>query len=315
MGMNPAKGLLEAANGVQQRHKVTAFVVAVNKKYGDDRGGYLAALITYYGFLSIFPLLLASFTIAAYVLAGDTGTLHHLQRSVGAYPIIGSSVSSLTSGKLGGSALALIVSLLGMIWGGQGLAQTLQFAMNEIWNVPNKARPGFAPRLAKGLTWYATFGLGFVVGTYVNSLGSAYSWVAGPVLSGLLALVINIALFVVSFRVLSPKDITLRQLGPGGAFAGVVWTILTTVGIGLLKQLSGAKPGYGEFGATLGLLAFLYLAARISLYAAEANVVAARGLWPRSLLNDDPVEADRRQLRDIARREERVDDQTVTVQF
>ncbi|MDQ6839860.1 MAG: YihY/virulence factor BrkB family protein [Actinomycetota bacterium] len=314
--MNPVPGVLASLDEFQRSHRPVAFGFAVNKKYGDDRGGYLAALITYYGFLSIFPLLLAFFTIVAYTLPPHGHTVATLTRHLGSYPIIGQSITDLSKNSLHGSILALVVGILGLAWGGQGLAQTLQFSMNEVWSVPGKDRPGFVPRLIKGLQWYATFGIGFVASTFVNSLGSVLSWgPAGPILAALPALVINVGLFVVSFRVLTPKEITVRQLLPGAAFAGLIWTALTTVGISLLKQMSSANALYGSFGVTLGLLAFLYLAARITLYAAEANVVTVKHLWPRSLRNPPLVEADKRQLQEMAQREERVDDQVVQVEF
>ncbi|MDQ6783557.1 MAG: YihY/virulence factor BrkB family protein [Actinomycetota bacterium] len=314
--MNPIPGVLVKLDELQRTHRAVAFGFAVNKKYGDDRGGYLAALITYYGFLSIFPLLLAFFTIVAYTLPPNGATIRSLNDHLGSYPIIGQSITELSKHSLHGSVLALVVGFLGLIWGGKGLAQTLQFSMNEVWSVPGKDRPGFAPRLLKGLEWYATFGIGFVASTFVSSLGSVLNWgPAGPFLASLPALVINVGLFVVSFRVLSPKDVTVRQLLPGAAFAGLIWTVLTTVGIGLLKQMSSSNALYGTFGVTLGLLGFLYLAARITLYAAEANVVAAKHLWPRSLRNPPLVEADKRQLEAMAQREERVEDQVVQVEF
>lgn len=314
--MNPIPGVLRAVDEFQRNHRPVAFGFAVNKKYGDDRGGYLAALITYYGFLSIFPLLLAFFTVVAYTLPPHSHTVKVLSDHLGSYPIIGPSITQLSGDSLHGSVLALVVGLLGLIWGAQGLAQTLQFSMNEVWSVPGKDRPGFVPRMVKGLEWYATFGIGFVASTFVSSLGSVLNWgPAGPFLAALPALVINIGLFVVSFRMLTPKDVGLRRLLAGAAFAGLIWTVLTTVGLGLLKQMSHANALYGSFSITLGLLAFLYLAARITLYAAEANVVAAKHLWPRSLQNPPLVEADKRQLEDMAQREERVDDQVVQVDF
>jgi YihY family inner membrane protein len=314
--MNPIPGALAALDEFQRSHRPVAFGFAVNKKYGDDRGGYLAALITYYGFLSIFPLLLAFFTIVAYTLPPHSHTVKVLNDHLGSYPIIGPSIAQLSGNSLHGSVLPLVVGLLGLIWGAQGLAQTLQFSMNEVWSVPGKDRPGFVPRLVKGLEWYATFGIGFLASTFVSSLGSVLAWgPAGPFLAALPALIINVGLFVTSFRVLTPKDVSVRRLLPGAAFAGLIWTVLTTVGISLLKQMSHANSLYGSFGATLGLLAFLYLAARITLYAAEANVVATKHLWPRSLRNPPLVEADKRQLEEMAQREERVDDQVVQVDF
>jgi YihY family inner membrane protein len=314
--MSPLPDILTRLDDFQQNHRPVAFGFAVNKKYGDDRGGYLAALITYYGFLSIFPLLLAFFTVVAYTLSPHSHTVTVLSNHLGSYPIIGPSIASLSHSSLHGSVVALVVGVLGLIWGAQGLAQTLQHSMYEVWNVPGRERPGFLPRLIKGLEWYATFGIGFVASTFVNSLGSVLNWgPAGPYLAALPALVINIALFIVSFRVLSPKAVTVRQLAPGAVFAGFIWTVLTTVGINLLRQMSHANALYGSFAATLGLLAFLYLAARLALYAAEANVVAAKHLWPRSLRNPPLIEADKRQLEELAQREERVHDQVVAVEF
>ena len=314
--MNPLPRVLDSIDQFQRSHRPAAFAFAVNKKYGDDRGGYLAALITYYGFLSIFPLLLAFFTVVAYTLPPHGDTVKSLTRHLGSYPIIGMAITNLAQNSLHGSVVALIVGLLGLVWGAQGLAQTLQFSMQEVWSIPGKDRPGFVPRLVKGFEWYATFGIGFLTSTFVSSLGSVLNWgPAGPFLAALPALVINVGLFVVSFRVLSPKDVTARQLLPGATFAGFIWTVLTTVGISLLKQMSHANALYGSFAGTLGLLAFLYLAARITLYAAEANVVAAKHLWPRSLRNPPLVEADKRQLEEMAQREERVDDQVVQVDF
>ena len=54
---------------LQRRHGVLGFPYAVVKKYGDDAGGRQAALITYYGFLSIFPLLLLGVAVLSRVLA------------------------------------------------------------------------------------------------------------------------------------------------------------------------------------------------------------------------------------------------------
>src|ERR1700733_12481062 len=146
----------------QRRYRATAFVYAVQKKFSDDRGGYLAALVAYYGFLSLFPLLLASFTVAAYVLAGDQHTIQTVEQHLGGYPIIGPAVTELAGQHLRGSPLAVIVGVAGLVWGATGLAQAAEHTMNEAWNVPEHDRPGFGPRLARALGWYLVFGLGIV---------------------------------------------------------------------------------------------------------------------------------------------------------
>ena len=297
----------------QQRYPAVAFLYAVQKKFGDDRGGYLAALITYYAFLSIFPLLLATFTVVAYVLAGDSSAIATLEKHIGSYPILGTAAQQLRGAKLHGSPIALIVGVLGLLWGATGLAQAIQFSMDEAWNIPAKDRPGFVDRLWRTFAWYGVFGLGFVASTFVASLGSWLHWAGGIFLSTLLALVLNVGLFLVSFWILTPS-VAIRKMVPGAIVAGAVWTFLTGVGIGMTHKLAHSNALYGTFAPVLGLLAFLYLGARITLYSVEANAVRAEHLWPRSLTNRELSKADRQQLVNLAKKEERLPKETVSVE-
>jgi uncharacterized BrkB/YihY/UPF0761 family membrane protein len=306
---------VDKLDAFQRRFKVTAFLFAVNKKFGDDRGGNLAALITYYGFLSIFPLLLAAFTIMAYVLSGNQETIRTIERHVGSYPIIGPAATELEGKHLQGSALAITAGVLGLIWGAMGLAQIAQLTMDQAWNVPTRERLPFVRRLLRGLAWYLVFGLGIVASTFVTSLGAVLKWTGGPVFSALLALILNVGLFTLSFRILSPPVATTRDLVPGAIFGGAAWTFLTGIGVGLAHKLAHANTLYGSFAPILALLAFLYLAARLTLYGIEANVVTAQHLWPRSLTAKDLTQADRTQLEALAKREERVEQQSVEVEF
>lgn len=296
----------------QQRHRGVAFVYAVQKKFSDDRGGYLSALITYYGFLSLFPGVLAAFTIVAYVLAGDSSAINSLEKHIGSYPIIGTAAQELKGARLQGSPVALAAGIGGLLWGATGLARALQFAMDEAWNVPVKDRPGFLDRLWRTFAWYVVFGIGIVASTFVASLGSWLHWSGGIFTSTCAALVLNVALFFASFWLLSPS-VALRDMVPGAIVAGVVWTGLTGVGIGLTHKLAHTNSLYGTFGPVIGLLAFLYVVARITLYSVEANAVRAQHLWPRSLTQRELSPADRRQLEYLARKEERVAKETVTV--
>jgi YihY family inner membrane protein len=301
--------VLQKLDSFQRRHRATAFVYGVQKKFSDDRGGYLAALITYYGFLSIFPLLLAVFTVVAYALSGNQSAIHSLETHVGSYPIIGPAATQLEGQRLKGSPLALVVGVAGLVWGAMGLAQAAQHTMDEAWNIPRRDRPGFVPKLLRGLGWYLLFGLGVMATTFVTTLGPLLSWSGGPVLSGLIALALNLALFTVSFWVLSPTGVGARDLLPGAMFAGTSWTALTGVGVGLAHKLAHSNALYGTFAPVLALLAFLYLTARLTIYGIEANVVRAQHLWPRSLTNRDLQKADRQQLVNLAKREEAVKSQ------
>jgi len=299
----------------QRQHKPLAFIWAVQKKFSDDRGGYLAALVTYYGFLSIFPLLLAGFTVVAYVLSGNHSAISSLERHIGNYPIIGTAARELEGESLKGSPAALVVGVLGLVWGAQGLAQTAQFSTDQAWNVSNKHRAGFLPRLLRGMLWYTIVGVGVLAGTFTSTIGTWLNWSGGPVLSTLLAWVINIAMFTASFWILSPPGVSVRDLLPGAVVAGAVWSILTGVGVGLAHTLSHSNALYGTFAPILALLAFIYLTARVTVLSIEANVVRFQNLWPRSLNNNNMSPADRQQLVNLATREERVPSQEVEVEI
>ena len=137
--------------------------------------------------------------------------------------------------------------------------------------------------------------------------------VAGAVVT---SLVVNVGLFVVAFRLLTPKQIPWRDMMPGAILGAVGWTLLQYLG-GLLVEhsLRNTSQEYGAFALVLGLIAFLFLAAQVTLYAAEVNVVLARRLWPRSLVQPPLTVADKKVLSSIALEGKRRPEQFVTTGF
>ncbi|HLI55328.1 MAG TPA: YihY/virulence factor BrkB family protein [Acidimicrobiales bacterium] len=307
--------LVDRIDALQRRWRVTAFLWAVQKKYSDDRGGYLAALVTYYGFLSIFPLILAAFTIVAYVLSGDRSAVASLERHIAGYPIVGPAARALENKRMHGQPFALVIGVAGLVWGAQGLAQAAQFTMGQAWNIKDKNRFGFLPRTLRSFAWYATFGLGVVVSTTVSSAGELLHWTGGDVLSTVASFVVDIAMFAASFRILTPSGVRMRQMLPGAVAAGVAWAVLTGIGVALVPLLNHSNPLYGSFTSVLALLGYIYLCARATILSVEASVVKARSLWPRSLTSRNLTPADLRQLESIAGREERVKGEQVGVEI
>ena len=158
--------------------------------------------------------------------------------------------------------------------------------MAELWNIPGKDRPSFWTRQVRGLALLLVFAVGLAATTLLTGLGSLGSHTAGFRLANLvLATAVNVALFLLAFRVLTPRQIPTRQLVVGSIVGGVAWQALLAVGGYLVgHNLKHASEVYGFFAVVLGLLSWLYLGAQLTLYAAEVNVVRARRLWPRSLL-------------------------------
>jgi len=166
------RSYVRRADEFQQQNRFLAFTFAVIKKFGDDQGGNLSALIAYYGFLSLFPLLLVLFTVLGFVLHGHAGLQHDLKTSALAdFPIIGDQISrNVTSVR--GSGIGLAIGIAGTLWGGLGIANAAQNAMNRVWEIPMRARPGFLPRIARSLAAIGTIGLGIVVTTVISGFGS-----------------------------------------------------------------------------------------------------------------------------------------------
>jgi YihY family inner membrane protein len=308
---------LRRLDGFQQRHGPTAFAFAVVKKFGDDRGGALAALLTYYGFLSLFPLLLLLVTGLGFVLAHDQDLERRVVDSaLSEFPIIGDQLGRSVN-ALGGSGLALAVGLVGLLWGSLGVSQAAQHAMAEVWNIPGRERPGFFPRLTRSLLILAVLATGLIATTALSAVGTAVGPAAYWRVLTLAATVgINAGVFFLGYRLLTPKVIASRDLVLGSVLAGAGWSALQAVGGYLVAhQLRETSEVYGFFAIVLGLILFLSLGAQLTIYAAEVNVVRARRLWPRSLVQPPLTEPDRVALRQIAQREERRPEERVDVRF
>jgi uncharacterized BrkB/YihY/UPF0761 family membrane protein len=307
---------MERADGWQRRARWAGVPYAVVKKFGDDNANLLVVALAWYGFTAIFPLLLVVVTVFGFIGAqsigsGIIGTLHE-------FPVVGSSFNPTGRSVLHGSTLGLVIGLAGLLYGAQGVTQTAQQAMATIWHIPQNQRTGFLPRLGRSLAGLFTIGGAFVINAFVT--GYATGGTAGYpirilVLAGLL--VLNAGLYFAAFTVLTAKAIGPRGLLPGAIAGAVAFTALITVGTGLIiHQLKNSSATYGAFGTVIGIVAFLLLLAKLSLYAAELNPVLARRLYPRALpLGGGPTDADLRVLASLVHAEQRRDDQAIGVGF
>jgi YihY family inner membrane protein len=299
----------------QQRHRWPAIPIAVVKKFSDDGGGGLAALLAYYAFFSLFPLLLVFVTVLGFVLHGDRSAQESIRNSVLAqFPVIGADLRRI--GSLQGHALTLAIGIAGALWAGLGITQAAQNAFDRVWAVPFKERPSFARRRLRGLVLLGVLGTLFLAsslasGLVTGGLGGPLLKVAGIAVS----LVIDVVLFAASFRLLTAAAVSTRRLLPGVLIASVLWEILQILGGYFVGHvIRHAHSTYGLFAFVIGLLAWLHLGAVTTLYGAEVNVVLARKLWPRSLFGPD-VPADEKTLEALAKVEERSDRERVDVRF
>ncbi|HEY2201945.1 MAG TPA: YihY/virulence factor BrkB family protein [Solirubrobacteraceae bacterium] len=310
-------GALQTLNRLQQRHRWLSFPAAVIKKFGDDEAGRLAALIAYYGFVSLFPLLLVLVTVLGFVLEGSPKTQASvLHSTLGQFPIIGDQLQRNIH-SLKGSAGALAIGVAGLLFGGLGIVGATQNAFQQVWHIPRKHRPSFLAWRLRGLGLLVVLGLLLIVSTVAAGYVTAQTAGAIAVLGGiLLALVSNLLLFIAAFRFLTPEEVPTSDLIPGVIFAAVLWQLLQHIGgYYVAHVVRHAQETSGLFAFVLGLLAWLYLGGQVTLLAAEINVVRARALWPRSFFSAQLLDADKRALISSAETEERVQEENVEVNF
>ena len=283
-------GVTARLDHFQRRHTWLGFPLGVIYKFVDDQGGYLAALITYYGFVSLFPLLLLLVSLLGFTLEDNAALQQALLGSaLQQFPIIGAQLQQ-NVGSIHGSRLGVILGIAGAVYGGLGVSVAIQTALNQVWAVPRYARPDPVFSRLRGLLLFVLLSV-FVlittalsaVGPVTASLGYGGAWTR--VAAIVVAIAANVGAFLIAFRVLTAQEIRLAHLVPGAVCAGVAVHALQIGGAFFVDyELRDASQLYGVFGLVLGLLAYLYLLSAIVVFCAEINVVRARRLWPRSLL-------------------------------
>jgi YihY family inner membrane protein len=315
--VNPIEKAIRRVDEVQQRHKAPAFVFGLIKKYGDDNGGVLVANLAHSAFVSLFPLLLVLVTLLGLVASNDPAVRHQVLDALAhQIPIISNQLAGNVHQLRRSSIIGLVVGLIVLVWGATGLAQAGLFTMGQVWNLPGPVRPGYVQRLGRAVLFLAVLGLGVVIATGLTSLGLYGHGPGVLAVAGLLAAAAaNVAMFFAAFRVLTPKGVPTRKLVPGVVAGGLAWTVLQAVGTVVVAHFRHTDAVYGAFATVLVLLAWISLSVEITVYAAELNVVLARRLWPRSIVQPPLTDADRAVLAAQALQNQRRDDQRVHVSY
>jgi membrane protein len=305
-------GVVARVDAYQRRHRWAGLPLAVLYKFYDDQATYLAAVLTYYAFLSLFPLLLILVSVLGTLLSGNPGLRRRvLNSALSEFPVIGDQLGENIH-SFHGNGVALTVGIVGSLYGALGVAQAAQHALNKIWAVPRHARPDpFRSRL-RGLLFLSILALGLCVTTGLSFAESRVSVFGARLETGVrvaaavMAVVLNAALLLLTYRTLTRRRLPLRRLSGAVLGGALAWQALQWGGSYYVSNvLRGATATYGLFGIVLGLLAWLYLGALIFLMTAEVSAVRIMHLWPRSLLTPftDRVRltpADRRAYRSYA---------------
>jgi len=302
---------LDRIDRIQRRHPVLGFPQAVFKRYGEDNGGWVGALISYYGFFSLFPMLVVLVTVASWVLRDRPDLLHSVLSAIWSkLPFAAATLEKNVDDevqKLRGNGWVMIASLLVTLWGATGVVRVLQDAVNTVWGVARFRRPGFLPKIARGLGILVLLGLGLLITGVVAGLTVAVHF---PVVALVFVAVVNVVLATVMtlmvYRLSIAADVSNRDLVPGSVIMGLGAYGLTLVaGVYVQRVVTRVSGIYGPFASTIGLLAYVSLVVQLFVLATEVNVVRARRLWPRSLTGRALGEPDARAV-DLTLRRERL---------
>ena len=286
------KTQLDRVDDFQQQHKPVAIPVAVLQKFREDRSTNAASMIAFWAFFSIFPLFLVLVTLLGFFLP-DGAKDEVLSYVGGLFPLLDPS----TVGGLSGSWLALIVGLGTALWSGTAVVRTAQDALNSVWRTSRTERLTFVTKLLRSLLVLVTIGLGLVVSTlimgWVSGAGSGTGLPAiGQVLGYVVAIVLDVGLFVAAFWILTNRDITIRDVLPGAVLSGVTfWVLQSVASLIIARYLNNAQSTYGNFATVITILWWFYIQSIVTMLGAQLNVVLKEGLYPRELVQAADTEA------------------------
>ena len=300
-----AEVLIRRADRLQQDHGVFGFPFAVVQKFGNDEAGSKAALIAYYGLFALFPLLMLFTTILGYLVHNNEQLRADLVDSaLGSFPIIGPQLKSQVHG-LSGSAPAIVIGCLFLLYGAVGLGLATQSAMNKIWNIPYVRWPTFLMRYLRAVAILALLAVSAIGLTVLTGFATLVSHAGASTAALLLgSLVLNFALILVAFKVMTAERLAWSDTFLGAGLAAVFWQALQLIGSWYMgRELQHRSEVYGFFGTVIALLTWIYLGAQLFLAAAEINVVQRYRLWPRSMVQPPLTAADKAVYERLARME------------
>ena len=317
--------IIDGADRVQRRWSVLGYPIAVIYKYFDDQGNYLAAIITYYAFIAIFPLLLLGSSILGFFLQGNPELQSDLiDSALAQFPIIGDQLGQPEG--LQGSTTAIVIGGLVALYGALGLGQALQNALNIAWSVPRNSRPNPLLLRLKSLGLLMSAGLAVLALSVLSALSTntkvlgetiaSYSW---PI--RVVSIVVITCVLTVLFRFGTSRGHRFWGAVPGALTTALLWLLLQYAGTTYVTSVVTETEGMNQtFAVVLGLFGLIYIAAVMGMVGIEVNVVLNRRLWPRALLTPftdrvDLTEADKRAYTGYALAQRHKGFETVEVSF
>lgn len=265
---------------MKQRERFTVVDVAVDTLDGWRRhiSGRNATVLSFFGFLSIFPLMLAATTILGLLLQNNPDLQQRIVNGALAdIPVLGEQLQE-NPASLSGSWWVLVVGIGGALWSATKAFTAMQMAQDDIWEISVDHRDPMPKQRGKallGLVFIGAAQIGnLILATMVNAAGF-------PVISRILllfaTLAINIAVLGAMYRFLTAATPQWRDVWPGAISAGLIYSVLQYFGTSIVQRIQeNAGPTYGNFAIVLGLITWLSFLAISTLMSAELNAALLR---------------------------------------
>jgi membrane protein len=259
----------EKLDALGERWKWFGTVLAVQKRYGELNGNYLASSVTLSSFLSIFPLLLFAIAILGFFAAGSPKLAGDIVQELGLTGDARDGIIAAIETAERSRRAASVIGIVGLLWSGLGLVAALQYAINAAWQVTGR---GWRDKI-KGLTWLAGAALLFSTSFATSAVIRLLPALLAPL--GILAgLSVNLGLWLWTFKVLGTREVGWKALLPGAVVGAIGLEILKAVGAFYVPgAVASASALYGTLGVVFATLAWLLFFGRLVVYAAVVNVV------------------------------------------
>ena len=286
---------VQAIDQFQQRHPFLGLPLGIFKRFNENNANHQAALMTYYGFLSLFPLLLVLTSVVDLVSQGNQTFQTKVMDGVNSYfPVIGEQLSRniATSTK---SGAALVVGLLVTFYGARGGADAFRGALQHMWHIPKKQRPGFPKSVLISAATIIVGGIGLVSAAVLSASASGLGRsIVYKIIATTGAFAILTPTFYTLYRLNLPRNVGKKNIAQMAMYCSIAVLVVQGIGSYLVtRQLRTLSPLYGTFALVLGILFWLYLQATVVLYLIQIRIVRSRKLWPRSINGKLLTDADR----------------------
>jgi membrane protein len=302
-------GLMDRVTGTLRQQRARRpwldHLIRAYQQYKGANGDHVAAAITYFSFLAIFPLVLLGASVAGFVLANNAVLQGRLQDVIdkNVPGSLGDTMSQAVQSVIANRGSIGVIALLGVAYAGLGWIGNLRTGVQMVWACEVKKEKFLKAKL-QDLLVLVGLGLGIVVSLVLTSGGTAATkWVVttlgldgipgmGTLVAGvtiLLGLAADTLLFMWVFTRLPGRPVRYRTVLRGAIFAAVGYEILKVVGTTYIAKVT-SNPTYGAFAGAIGLLVWIDLVSRFLLIAAAWTATGPQPEDPDAPAPEEPEE-------------------------